>query len=586
VIPVLAAALAVPVTAAAPAAAAGELVVVQLNVGQNDAAVYQAGCGETGILDAGQGSADEITGAVGGLGGSVEWLAATHYDADHIGDVANLTVDVPVVFDRGGGPDAKDTQTYDAYYAYAEARDHTALDIGDVIALCQGTADEVTFTVVSAGTDGTAADGVPVSEENDRGVCFLVEYGDFDMATCGDVNGVDDGSRTDVETAVADELGDVEVAKVNHHGSPFSSNQGYVDTLQAQTAIISVGNNGFGHPAPEVVDRWSTYGDVYITENRDTGEPFDGHVFVVTDGVGGFEVATETSTDVFAYAFDEGTGGEQPQPAPPAAPVARDIADACPDGSVPEDGFTDVAQGSTHETAIDCLVWWQVARGVTASEYRPGNGVSRAAMATFIAAAITKAGGQLPDSPPDAFTDDNGITHERAINQLAAVGIIAGTGGGGYTPTGIVTRGQMAVFLARAAEHVTGQELPASGDYFTDDNGTTFESFINQVAEAGITGGSESGAYNASGQVSRAQMGSFIARLLDLLVEAGHGTPPREQEPPPSEEPPPNPGDEKNCSDFESQKEAQAYYDFYYPHYGDVSNLDADNDGEACESLP
>lgn len=48
---------------------------------------------------------------------------------------------------------------------------------------------------------------------------------------------------------------------------------------------------------------------------------------------------------------------------------------------------------------------------------------------------------------------------------------------------------------------------------------------------------------------------------------------------------PPNPGDTKNCSDFATQAQAQAWFDTYYPYYGDVARLDADNDRIACESL-
>lgn len=48
---------------------------------------------------------------------------------------------------------------------------------------------------------------------------------------------------------------------------------------------------------------------------------------------------------------------------------------------------------------------------------------------------------------------------------------------------------------------------------------------------------------------------------------------------------PANPGDDKNCSDFPNQVAAQAYFDRYYPAYGDVSKLDRDNNGIACESL-
>jgi len=71
-----------------------------------------------------------------------------------------------------------------------------------------------------------------------KGLCLKVEYGDFDMATCGDINGVDDGSRTNVESAVVATMGDVEVAKVNHHGSSFSSNSTWVSTLDAQVSVI------------------------------------------------------------------------------------------------------------------------------------------------------------------------------------------------------------------------------------------------------------------------------------------------------------------------------------------------------------
>ena len=49
---------------------------------------------------------------------------------------------------------------------------------------------------------------------------------------------------------------------------------------------------------------------------------------------------------------------------------------------------------------------------------------------------------------------------------------------------------------------------------------------------------------------------------------------------------PGNPGDSKNCSDFGSYAEAKAWFDLYYPYYGDVARLDADDDLIPCESLP
>jgi Tol biopolymer transport system component len=212
----------------------------------------------------------------------------------------------------------------------------------------------------------------------------------------------------------------------------------------------------------------------------------------------------------------------EPTEPPPAGPTARTIDDACPVERVPADRFTDVITGSTHERAISCLVWWEVARGRTATSYAPADGVTRDAMAAFVARTILKAKpGSLPDNPVDAFGDDDGSVHHHAINQLAAVDIIRGTGDGKYSPSRVVTRGQMAKFLANAAAHVLSQPLPADRDLFADDNGNPFETDINRVAQAGLTGGRADGAYDSSGTVQRDQMGSFLARTLDLFVDNG-----------------------------------------------------------------
>lgn len=49
---------------------------------------------------------------------------------------------------------------------------------------------------------------------------------------------------------------------------------------------------------------------------------------------------------------------------------------------------------------------------------------------------------------------------------------------------------------------------------------------------------------------------------------------------------PANPGDARDCGDFATQAEAQAWFDLYYALYGDVAHLDYDSDREACETLP
>jgi len=69
------------------------------------------------------------------------------------------------------------------------------------------------------------------------------------------------------------------VVKVAHHGSRTSSTGAFVDATRPDLAVISVGlTSVFGHPHPEVVERWRASGAVVMT----TGAR--GTVTVSTDG--------------------------------------------------------------------------------------------------------------------------------------------------------------------------------------------------------------------------------------------------------------------------------------------------------------
>lgn len=189
---------------------------------------------------------------------------------------------------------------------------------------------------------------------------------------------------------------------------------------------------------------------------------------------------------------------------------------AC-DGSQPEDGFTDVSPDSVHEPAIDCAVAHGLTTGTSPTTYSPASPVTRAQMATFVARLLTVSGSGLPATPPDAFDDDAGSAHEGAINQLAAVGLVRGTGERAYSPAKQVTRAQMATYLVRAFERSRLRELPQARDAFTDDDGTTHERSIDQVAGLGVTSGRSAGVYEPAGIVRRDQMARFLTATRGCL---------------------------------------------------------------------
>ncbi len=94
-------------------------------------------------------------------------------------------------------------------------------------------------------------------------------------------------------------------------------------------------------------------------------------------------------------------------------------------------------------------ILWVASQGITLGcapfEYCPNDPVSRGQMASFMKRALN-----LPDSSKDWFTDDDGSTHEPSINSVADAGITLGCGGDLYCPADLITRAQMASFLARA----------------------------------------------------------------------------------------------------------------------------------------
>ena len=62
--------------------------------------------------------------------------------------------------------------------------------------------------------------------------------------------------------------------KVGHHGSKFSTTQSFLDELSLEAAVISVGENSYGHPTADTLDRLNNENiDVYRTD-------FSGAVFL------------------------------------------------------------------------------------------------------------------------------------------------------------------------------------------------------------------------------------------------------------------------------------------------------------------
>lgn len=85
---------------------------------------------------------------------------------------------------------------------------------------------------------------------NNKSLVTVLTYKDFDVLFTGDIEG-------EVEQLIIEDLPEhIEILKVPHHGSKTSSTSEFVDRINPEYSIISVGKNNFyGHPNKDVVER-------------------------------------------------------------------------------------------------------------------------------------------------------------------------------------------------------------------------------------------------------------------------------------------------------------------------------------------
>jgi hypothetical protein len=179
-------------------------------------------------------------------------------------------------------------------------------------------------------------------------------------------------------------------------------------------------------------------------------------------------------------------------------------------GRVLEERFVDTA-GSVFFNAIDWLAAEDITGGCNPPQnhrYCPTQRVTRGEMAVFLARAF-----DLPATGSDFFDDDDGRFYEGAANRLRASGLTVGCGNRRYCGESEIGRDEMAAMLARALF------LPVTTtDFFTDDNGSMFEGAIDKIAAAGITQGCNppvNDRFCPGNRVTRGEMAAFIKRSVE-----------------------------------------------------------------------
>ena len=245
---------------------------------------------------------------------------------------------------------------------------------------------------------------------------------------------------------------------------------------------------------------------------------------------------------VFAMAASVLAVGAPSAMAEAGRPEATATYSACVGPATRDAGFTDVATGSTHDAAVNCIAYYGITKGTTATTFAPSQTISRWQLAVMLQRAAGPAGVDLPEASNRGYTDISGMSSafQDAINQMGELGIMTGTTATTFDPSGIVSRAviveALAGFLANARVGPGGRALSrdingnitlkdsasvsattiAVDETFRDIGGVTYAAnqAIRALAEMGVVQGRGDGTFGPAASVTRAQAAAFITRAL------------------------------------------------------------------------
>lgn len=220
----------------------GALNIAVVDVGQGQSIVLESE-GHYAVLDCGSANRWKDAGAdaaeeLAAMGcGRVDCLVLTHYDFDHVSGVERLMGRVPV--ETLLVPRMEDDAGLQGQ-VLASAREHGAAVrfVTEPERLTLGRAELALYPPVGGGGD------------NERGLAVLCREGGFALLATGDMK-----QSTERALLEAYPLPDIEVLIAGHHGSKYASSEELLAAVQPELAVVSVGENSYGHPADEALRR-------------------------------------------------------------------------------------------------------------------------------------------------------------------------------------------------------------------------------------------------------------------------------------------------------------------------------------------
>lgn len=215
--------------------------VIFLDVGQGDAILIRQGRNQV-LVDGGRSGKTLLTAVSRHIpfwDRTIEVVIATHPDADHIGGFPALIRNYRVgTFVSTAVASESETYRYleQSIGEYPPARRLTSRR-GMAFSFPGGGRLETLFP-----EDGEHVAG----ESNETSIVTRFSFGETDFLLAGDLPR---------EESFIPDVPASEILKLSHHGSKYSSSEAFLARVRPEEAVVSVGENSYGHPAPEALGR-------------------------------------------------------------------------------------------------------------------------------------------------------------------------------------------------------------------------------------------------------------------------------------------------------------------------------------------
>ena len=435
-----------------------QLEVHHIDVGQGESIYIELPDGSDVLIDAGKSNYGSTV--VNYLKGQeknidIEYLIATHPDADHVGGMSEVFKQLNVknfIYPKDA---PHDTKTWQNVLSLADAEGCNIKD----------STPGTTFNIGGA-TMKFIQPSVDYSDNNDDSVVTYLEYKNAEFLFTGDIEAE---AETDMVTKGL--VPNVDFMSIPHHGSKGSSTTSFVTKADPEYAIVSVGVNSYGHSTADALNKYTNIGaKVYRTDKL-------GNIVIKTDG----NTATINGSSVNIG----GTTTTAPSPSTTLSDIKGHWAEAAikdfvskgyvggyadgtfkPNNNITRAEFVVIVNNyfgltkssgkvfndtKTHwaKTSIDIAVTNGVCNGVTSTEFKPNDPITREQAATMISNYK-----KLADSNHEEiykFSDKSQISPyaKDSVEGVVERGYMSGYSDGTFRPKNKITRAEAVSTLSR-----------------------------------------------------------------------------------------------------------------------------------------